>query len=196
MSNKRTAVIALLVIILFAGTISGTAYYYNVMLIDKNSKIALLNAEIANQNKEIANLTSQIEKEPNLTNPYIVTQLGVTEIGNSSALGQPYAWGAYWRLFIQGAAFNMGNSTAYNAGLKVIAYSGAGVLEINMTVPFVNGYNYGTNSAIVSSLDNLNLGPLQLENLTRGQYAIVNLDIYHEGIVTNWTVTPVWTNTP
>ncbi len=199
MNKKIIIAISVLIAILFISAIAGTIFYYNGVVNDKNSKIASLSTQMANQNNEIANLTSQIDQEQNLTNPHMVTQLGVTEIGNSSAIGQPYAWGAYWRLFIQGAAFNMGNSTAYNAGLNVIAYSGTGLLEINMTVPFVNGYNYGTNSAIVSALANPDLGPLgplQLGNLTRGQYAIIDIDIYHEGIVTNWTVTPVWTNSP
>ncbi len=190
------AITALAVAMLFVSAIAGTVIYYNTALNNKNSKIAFLQSQISNQNREIANLTSQIDQEPNFTNPHIVAQLGVTEIGNGNALGDPYAWGDYWRLFIQGTAFNMGNNTAYNAGLKVVAYSGTGILEINMTVPLVNGYNYGTNSAIVSYLDNYELGPLQLGNLTRGQYAIVDLDIYHEGVVANWTVTPVWTNLP
>jgi hypothetical protein len=88
----------------------------------------------------------------------------------------------------------MGNSTAYNAGLKVEAYSGSGVLEINMTVPFVSGYNFGTDSSITSKLSQL--GPAQLGNLTSGQAVMIDSDIYHEGVVTNWTVTPAWTNSP
>lgn len=85
--------------------------------------------------------------------------------------------------------------TAYNAGLKVIAYATSGHIAINMTVPFVNGYNYGTNNATISSVG-YDIGPTQLGNLTVGQYAIINLDIYHEGVLVNWTVTPVWTNSP
>jgi len=193
--NKKIIAVSVLIAVLFVSSIAGTIFYYNGVVNDRNSKIVSLNNQVTNlthettnQNNEIANLTSQIE---NLTNPYIETQLGVTNIGGTS----PYAAGAnYWRLFIQGSAFNIGNSTAYNAGLKVIAYSDTGVLEINMTVPFVNGYNYGTTSAIVSSLGTL--GPLQLGNLKGEQYAIINLNIYYESVVATWTVTPVWTNTP
>jgi hypothetical protein len=178
----KKVIVAIGIVILFVSAFAGLSYYYNGLLADRDSKIASLNTQIAN-------LNSQIAQEPNFTNPRILTQLGVTEIGGSS----PYYYGGPWRLFIQGSAVNVGNMTAYNAGLRVIAYSGTGQLEINMTVPLVNGYNYGTDASLVTGYE---IGPQQLGNLTGGQYAIIDLDIYHEGVVTNWTVTPVWTNSP
>jgi hypothetical protein len=188
MNKTRTAITALIVAMLFVSVIAGTTIYYNNALNtevnNKNSKIDSLQSQISNQNKEIAYLTNQIAVQPDLSKPHVITELGVTELETD--------WGPSWRLFIQGTAANMGNSTAYNAGLKVEAYSGTGVLEINMTVPFVNGSNYGTDSSIISQL--IQLGPTQLGNLTTGQAVIIDLDIYHEGVVTNWTVTPVWTN--
>jgi len=33
-------------------------------------------------------------------------------------------------------------------------------------------------------------------SLGRGQTSPIFLDIYHEGTVSNWTATPVWTNSP
>jgi hypothetical protein len=142
MSKIRTVITALIVAMLFVSAIAGTAIYYNTTLNNSNSKIASLESQISNQNKEIANLTNQIAVQPDLSKPHVITDLGVTELETD--------WGPSWRLFIQGSAYNMGNSTAYNAGLKVEAYSGTGVLEINMTVPFVSGYNYGTDSSITS----------------------------------------------
>jgi hypothetical protein len=186
MDSKRKAVSALVIAILFVSAIAGTVVYYNTALNNKNSVISSLQSQLSNQNKEIANLTSQIAVQPDLSKPHIITELGVIELETD--------WGPSWRLFIQGSAYNMGNSTAFNAGLKVQAYSGTGVLEINMTVPFVNGYNYGTDSSITSKL--MQLGPAQLGNLTSGRAVIIDLDIYHEGVVTNWTVSPVWTNIP
>ncbi|HKM59469.1 MAG TPA: hypothetical protein VJY36_01205 [Candidatus Bathyarchaeia archaeon] len=186
MGKMRTILTALIVAMLFVSAIVGTVIYYNTALNSKNSKITLLQSQISNQEKEIANLTSQIAVQPDLSKPHVITELGVTELETD--------WGPSWRLFIQGSAYNMGNSTAYNAGLKVEAYSGTGVLDINMTVPFVNGYNYGTDSSITSKLSQL--GPAQLGNLTSGQAVMIDLDIYHEGVVTNWNVTPVWTNSP
>lgn len=185
MSKIRTAITALIVVVLFVSAIAETAIY-NTALNNKNSKIVLLQSQISNQKKEIANLTSQIAVQPDLSKPHLITELGVTELETD--------WGPSWRLFIQGSAYNMGNSTAYNAGLRVEAYSGTGILEINMTVPFVNGYNYGTDSSITSQLTQL--GPAQLGNLTSDQAVMIDLDIYHEGVVTNWSVTPVWTISP
>ena len=42
------------------------------------------------------------------------------------------------------------------------------------------------------------IGPisLQLGNLASKGTTTVEIAIYHEGDVSNWTVTPVWTNTP
>ena len=186
MGKIKAVMTTLVIAMLFVSAIAGTVIYYNTGLNNKNSKIASLQSQISNQNKEIANLTSQIAVQPDLSKPHVITELGVTELETD--------WGPSWRLFIQGSAYNMGNSTAYNAGLKVEAHSGTGILEINMTVPFVNGYNYGTDSSITSKL--IQLGPAQLGNLTSGQALIIDLDIYHEGVATNWNVTPVWTNSP
>ena len=91
------------------------------------------------------------------------------------------------------------------------AYSSDGTLEINMTVPLVVNAVYGTDSATkslilgnprtsvgndIGGLHFGQIGSLQLGSLDVGQTANVFLAIYHEGIVANWTVTPVWTNTP
>jgi hypothetical protein len=70
-----------------------------------------------------------------------------------------------------------------------------------MTVPLTTyGLGeFGTNAAIYSylySFDPYCRSSPKFGNLTSGQSADVNLDIYHEGTVTNWTVTPVWTSTP
>ncbi|MGA2386353.1 MAG: hypothetical protein ABSG33_07460 [Candidatus Bathyarchaeia archaeon] len=190
MVSKIKVVSATVIAILFASALAGTIVYYNGVVKQENSKIASLNNQIANQNTEIANLNNQISL---LTNPKITAQLGVAQIGVGNSID---AYGAdYWRLFIQGSAVNVGNMTAYNAGLKVIAYATSGHIAINMTVPLVNGYNYGTDAAIVSDIG-YDIGPTQLGNLTAGQCATVNLDIYHEGVLANWTVTPVWTNSP
>ena len=66
-----------------------------------------------------------------------------------------------------------------------------------MTVP-LNGGTFGTNAEINSYLEKNNGGvsSLQLGLLYSGQTATIDLNIFHEGYVTNWTVTPVWTNSP
>ena len=98
--------------------------------------------------------------------------------------------------------------TAYNAGLKVVGYSANGTLEINMIVPLVHGSedsHYGTFSSVDFGTDNAtqafiarngNSGSLQLQNLGGEQATVINTNIIHEGTVSSWTVTPVWTNSP
>jgi hypothetical protein len=215
MCKLKTKILAIsvLIAVLWVSCIVGIQFYYNSLLETNNQKIASLTNQIATQKNEIANLTSQVkhihDEEANITK-----KLGVKEISNqtTSALGYYVMYDA---LFIKGTVINTGNLTAYNAGLKVVAYSADGVLEINMTVPLVHGAAYyigsssyygdvidfGTDNAtqaIASSLDSYigSTDSLKLGDLYGGQTVPVNINILHEGIVTNWTVTPVWSNTP
>jgi hypothetical protein len=199
--NKKIIAISVLIAILFVGAIAGTMFYYNGVVNDKNSKIVSLNTQIANQNNEIANLTSQISnlksQLTNFTSGNLVASLGISEVGNTSTSAYLYP---YYRLYISGTVTNTGIGEAYNAGLHVVAYTANGILEINMTVPLTNGeegVNFGTDSATnayvlnwASSIGS-SIGSLQLGNLDSGQTATVDLNIYHEGVVSNWTVTPV-----
>jgi hypothetical protein len=184
-SKVGKVMLAVLIAVVFLSAISGTMIYYNGLLAGKDSRIASLGAQIENQNDDIANLSSEVSQELNLSKPCQAAALGVSEVA---------PWDVYWRLFIEGTVGNLGNGTAYNAGLRVIAYSNVGKLAINMTVPFANGYNCATDSRINATL--IQLGPTQLGNLTARTSAAVNLDIYREGVIVNWTVTPVWTDTP
>ncbi len=193
--NKKIIASFLLVTILFVSAIAGAILYYESLVNQKNSAISSLNNQIDNLNMEIANLTSQISNLTNqtrLTSANLVTALGITEIRNTSSISRSYN-----RLYIDGSVTNQGAETAYGAGLHVVAYSQDGTLEINMTVPLTWG-EYAADSATesyVSTFDGVT-GSLQLGSLVGGQSTNVDLDIYHEGTVTNWTVTPVWTNTP
>lgn len=209
MGNERKAVSTstLMVAILLVSVIAGAAFYYYGPLNSEISKITSLNHEIASLNNEIANLTSQISNlkdqeadlgshAAKLTSAYLVTALGITEIpGNSSSEMDGYELTPvpYNYLIIQGSVTNTGKGTAFNAGLKVVAYSNNGTLEINMTVPLADYANFGTDNAtenFVSS--NYGSSSLALGVLNSGQTANVNLNIFHEDTVTNWTVTPVW----
>jgi hypothetical protein len=66
-----------------------------------------------------------------------------------------------------------------------------------MTVPF-NGL-FVADKSMASSSFGLSYPPLtslHLGTLYGNENTAVSIVIYHEGIVSNWTVTPVWTNTP
>jgi hypothetical protein len=206
MRNKGKAITALIVAILFAGTI----FYCNEVVNDRNSQIASLNTqianqdnEIANQNNEIANLTSQISNlerysanQTYLTSANLVTAVVITELPANVLWASTPIYPPYSNLHITGSANNTGEGTAYNAGLHVVAYAADGTLEINMTVP-LNGGPFGTDNAINAYLKSINIyGNPILGVLYSGQTVTIGVDIFHEGIVTNWTVTPVWTNSP
>ncbi len=202
MNKKIIAITFLIIAILFVGTIAGTISYFNGVLNDKNLKISSLNSQLANQNNEIANLNKQISNLTGqvtnlLPSAYLVSSLGVTDVARDYFYQMPFPQ-AYNHLFLDGSVTNTGKGTAYNAGLLVVAYNATGTLEVNMTVPlYGNGAGFGTDNATkayVSSIDNIYSS--QLGSLFSGQTATVVLAIYHEGNVSNWTVTPVWTNSP
>jgi hypothetical protein len=148
----------------------------------------------------VANLTSQII---NLSSANLVTSLGVIEVPYNSPNNFPTPL-LYNHLYISGTVTNNGTSTAFGVGLHVVAYAGNGTLEVNMTVPLVNDENetgneitdfapvFGTDAATqIYGNDSLQLG-----NLYSGQTISINLGIFHEGNVTDWSITPVWTQTP
>jgi len=64
-SIPLTAII--LVAILVAAAIAGTAVYYNVLVNDRNQQIASLNQQITKDNNQIANLTVQFNDLKNST---------------------------------------------------------------------------------------------------------------------------------
>jgi hypothetical protein len=198
MNKKLIAISVLVEAILFVSVLGGMIFYYNV----RTSKIASLNNEIANLNNEEANLTSQISnlngELTNLTSAtsaYLVTALGIIEVPAISPLNVGSV--LYNHLYISGSVTNIGKGTAVNAGLHVVAYDANGDLLIDMTVPLdKNLAAFGTDAEIDNWLSNsaYGLNSLQLGILGSGQTATINLGIFHEGTVTNWTVTPVWTN--
>ncbi len=176
----------LIAVVLLASVLAGIVTYCNNILESKNSKIASLNTQTTN-------LTTQAT---NLTSANLVTSLGIAEVSNTSSISRSYN-----RLFIEGPVTNTGQGEALNAGLYVLAYAADGRLEINITVPLTTyGLGeFGANAAIYSyifSFDPYCTSSPKFGNLPSGQSAEVDLDIYHEGTVTNWTVTPVWTNAP
>ncbi len=210
----------LLVALLFVSSIAGTIVYYDGIVNGKDSKIESLNNQIENLNSQITNLTAQVS---NLTSANLVTGLVVTEVPDNSPLTTMFPTLATFvpsNFWINGSVTNIGHVTAFNAGLHVVAYNADGTLEINMSVPLAIGV-YGADATTkafvvnnpnfvvtpdggfgsggpsrIGSLPLGSLGSLQLESLDSGHFANVYLTIFHQGVVTNWTVTPMWTNTP
>lgn len=177
MGNNGKATTAWIIAVLFLSLFVGTTIYYN-------NQTAKLISQISSLHDQITNLTTA----------NLVTALGVTEVlGNSShnIVVQPYN-----HLYISGQVNNTGKGTAYNSGLNVVAYDAQGTLEINITVPFGFGV-FGTNKATeAQALRVSGSSSLELGFVYSGQSVGADSAIYHEGYVTNWTVTPVGINTP
>ncbi len=183
--NKKIISAVALVTILFATVFTGTFVYYN--------------SQIANLKMKISSLQAQIAEKSSIN---LVTALGVTEIAAEYGLGgiPPYN-----HLWIDGTVTNQGGGFVYYTGLHVLAYAANGTLEINMTVP-INPLNensqtntgwYGTDERIYAYLSSYgDYSSYQRGNLRSGETSDVNIHIFHEGIVSNWTITPVWTNSP
>ena len=138
-----------------------------------NSQISSLASQVNELNSQVSSLGGQIA---HLKEAYIVTALGAKEILEST----PY------HLYISGTVINTGGGTAYNAGLHVVAYNVNGSLAINMTVSFFGTFGNGPG---VSS-------GVQLEMLPVAETKNVSVNIFHEGILGTWDITPVSTNTP
>jgi peptidoglycan hydrolase CwlO-like protein len=136
-----------------------------------NIQIRSLADEVNNLNSQVSSLGGQIS---HLRSAYIVTALGANEILNST----PH------HLYISGSVINTGGGTAYNAGLHVVAYTVAGELAINMTVPFFGTFGSGPGDS----------SSIQLSSLGTTEEFAVMVNIYHEGVLGAWDITPVWTN--
>jgi hypothetical protein len=198
MNKKIIAVSFLIVAILFVSAFAGTISYYNNKIASQNNEIANLTSQIAKLNGVIANYPTA-----NLTAHLVVTELlGNESNDNGKPTPIPYNY-----LYIDGSVSNSGKGTAYNAGLHVVAYDAFsnGTLDINTTVPLSGGI-YGTDAAtdafVLENYGSYN----QVFGVVDGEQTVIigfaqpfhstTLSILHEDTVSNWTITPVWTNLP
>lgn len=155
MSKIRTAITALIVVVLVVSTIAGITFYYNGVVKERNSQIASLNNQVANQNNEIANLNSQnsnlTAQVANVTNlmmnstssAYLTASLNITNVQGNATLYSGFGQTApntypYSYLSIEGTVTNLEAGMAYYAGLQVIAYDNHDNLAINMSIPLSN----------------------------------------------------------
>jgi hypothetical protein len=183
--DKKIIATSILIAMLFVSAIAGTIVYYNNI--------------IANLNNQVS---TQIE---NLTSANLTSELTITEIPwpnhflNGTLIPDYYPHG-FSNLFINGSVTNQGEGIAFNAGLHVSAYTNNDTLAANMTVPLVSGgWVHGTDAttnAYVSNYYKDYLGTFQLGYFKSGQTVTFDLSFYHEGTVSNWSITPVWTNSP
>jgi hypothetical protein len=126
-----------------------------------------LNQELVQKDSKIDELTkSNIELQYQLGNqqkPYLVTSLGVSTEPRNITYPHPH-------FTIEGVVFNVGNRTAYNARLDIIAYYENGLSAFNMSLP--------------------------LGNLGRWQVAQVSEIVATSDWIGNYTITPMWADIP
>jgi hypothetical protein len=194
MSKVGKSFTILIVAVMLVSSVGTTAFFFNNIVEDRNSKISSLESQIENQTSEIEEFNSQISnlkgQITNLTSANLETALGATEVPYNSPHNMPTPL-LYNHLYITGSVKNTGKGTAYNAGLQVVAYSANGTLEIDMTVPLADSSStFGTNLSTIIYGN----GSLKLGNLLTTQTVEIDIGIFHEGAVSNWTITPVWTN--
>jgi hypothetical protein len=95
-------------------------------------------------------------------------------------------------LFIVGSVTNTSGGVTYNAGLNIVAYTVDSALEIDMIVP-LSGVGAGYDSSTYSG------SHPQLSTLFSGyntNSASIAVAIHTQNLVSNWTLAPVWTNSP
>jgi len=182
----------------FIISIVGIIFHYEGIIQAKTNRIASISYQIANLNSTISSLKSQVaELSANLTAPHLVSSVTATDYSPLyiAQLGGGFPPSNY--LEIVGSVTNSGGGTAFNAGLHVLAYDANGNTQINMTVP-LSGGTFATDTKILSLFPewDMSASSSQLGNLTSGKTANISIDVYHEGTVSNWVITPVWTNTP
>ncbi len=205
MRPKGKAIAILIIAVVLVSIFAGAAIYYNNMTNERNSKEAATQSQISKQNAstaqlkgeisdlktQLANLTGVIA---NLTSANLVTSLEThemqgsasSEMGGYKATPVPFNY-----LWIDGSVTNEGKGYAVDAGLQVVAYAADGTMEINLTVPFTGttfGSDNATNAFVTKTYGDSSFA---LQILDSGQRTNVGINIFHEGSVVNWTITPV-----
>ncbi len=211
----RPVIADLIIAVLIVSAIAGTILFdnkgtYDKSLVNINPQTKTTNGQsLAQEEAPPTELSAILNETVVKNNLVLVTIPPETPVYNVQ----------YDSLWINGSVTNIGQASAVNAGLHVEAYAEDGSLEINMIVPLANAV-YGTDSHTISFISNFadysltlngivigdyapsgslplgHTGSLIFGSLDPGQTVSITLAIYHEGTVSNWTVTPVWTNPP
>jgi len=144
------AVLLLLLTIIFCAVYSISLYQE---LVQEGSKIN----ELSDLNIELQNQLGNQQK------PYLVTSLGVSVEPRNVTYPHPH-------FTVEGVVFNVGNRTAYNARLDIVAFYKNGFSAFNLSLP--------------------------LGNIGRWQVAQVSKIVATSDWIGNYTITPVWADIP
>lgn len=134
---------------------------------------AQLNSQINSLSTQIASLNGQIDNLKGVMTANLVTSLGIHEILNNATY-DPNNPSTFNYLYITGTVTNTGVVTADSAALIIVAYQANGNMVANQTVTLGD------------------IAPEQVVTYPGND----GITVQHQGIATNWTITPVWTNAP
>ena len=153
--DKRSQIAFVAVLLLIFANIFWSIYSINLnqTLVQKETKIG----ELMDQNLALENQLSNQQK------PTLVTSLGVSTEPRNVTYPHPH-------FTIEGVVFNVGNRTAYNARLDIVAFYKNGLSAFNMSIP--------------------------LGNLERWQVTEVNKIIATSDWIGNYTITTACSDSP
>jgi hypothetical protein len=124
MGKKLKIIIMISFSILILSTI-----YYAVFEASLNDRLVQKDSEVDRLNNQVIDLQKQLDNQLKAT---LVTSLGISiEPRNNTEYPHPH-------FTIEGFVFNVGNETAYNARLDIIAYYKNGLLALKMSIPLGN----------------------------------------------------------
>lgn len=138
-----------------------------------NNVVEQLKGEISQRDDSIGSLLKQLDQLSgqltNLQKANLITSLYLSDKReNSSSYPNTY------HLTIDGTVFNGGVGAAYNASLRVLAYYVSDIKAIDTTISLNGGR------------------PIQ----SGQQISVMNWVYYEQGVLKNYTVTPIWSNAP
>lgn len=125
-----------------------------------------LNVELSQKNLEITGLQKQLGNQPNF---HLVTSLGISTDPRNVTYPHPH-------FTIEGAVYNFGNETAYNARLDIVAY--------------YKNYNNLKNYPLALNMS------IPLGNIEKSQVVQVNQIIVTDDWIGNYTVKPRYNDSP
>ncbi|MCW4000258.1 MAG: hypothetical protein NWE93_08455 [Candidatus Bathyarchaeota archaeon] len=140
---------------------------------EQNQQKWKMNQTIGDLEGQVEDLQGQLQSLRERYTANLVTALGVADVAsNDSSLRH---------LFIQGTVMNTGVVAAANAGLHVKGYGASHEVLIDLTTSLDSYATYQNGFASAQSLSTLY--PTQIQT--------INIAIYHEGTVVDWSITPL-----
>jgi hypothetical protein len=154
-----------IIIVIIFSTLLLSIIYFAAIETSLNNELIQKNLEITGLDSQVIELQKQLDNQQKI---HLVTSLGISTEPRDVTYPHPH-------FTIEGTVFNLGNETAYNARLDIVAYyknynNKNYPLALNMSIP--------------------------LGNMEKLQVVQVNKIIATDDWIGNYTVTPRYNDTP